>query len=96
MMHIIVWLFYRVFWKQINVPDEKICANCNEAAIRELLTIRAEAECEHMHRFRKITGSVNEPKSNDPGMIPGTHYPCIFRNLCVKEAYVISIQISVY
>ncbi len=34
----------------------------------------------------KITGSVNEPKSNDPGMIPGTHYPCIFWNLCVKEA----------
>ncbi len=42
--------------------------------------------CERTHRFRKITGSVNEPKSNDPGMIPGTHYPCIFRNLCVKEA----------
>ncbi len=42
--------------------------------------------CERTHRFRKITGSVNEPESNDPGMIPGTHYPCIFRNLCVKEA----------
>ncbi len=83
--------------------DEK-CVNWNEAAIRELLTIRAEAEivrgalytshemsrvftgslrvvCERTHRFQKITGSVNEPKSNDPGMIPGTHYPCIFRNL---------------
>ncbi len=42
--------------------------------------------CERTHRFRKITGSVNEPKSNDPGMIHGTHYPCIFRNLCVKGA----------
>ncbi len=42
--------------------------------------------CERTHRFRKITGSVNEPKSDHPGMIPGTHYPCIFRNLCVKEA----------
>ncbi len=99
--------------------DEK-CVNWNEAAIRELLTIRAEAEiiqfsemvsgalytshersrvftgslrvvCERTHRLRKITGSVNEPKSNDPGMIPGTHYPCIFRNLCVKEALLMYI-----
>ncbi len=75
--------------------DEK-CVNWNEAAIRELLTIRAEAEiirqfsemvsgalytshersrvftgslrvvCERTHRFRKITGSVNEPKSDHP------------------------------
>ncbi len=79
--------------------------NWNEAAIRELLTIRAEAEivrqfsemvrgalytshemsrvftgslqvvCEHTHRFRKITGSVNEPKSDHPGTNHGTHFP---------------------
>ncbi len=97
--------------------DEK-CVNCNEAAIRELLTIRAEAEivrqfsemvrgalytshemsrvftgslgvvCERTHRFQKITGSVNEPKSDHPGTNHGTHFPCIFRNGCVKEAMV--------
>ncbi len=90
--------------------------NWNEAAIRELLTIRAEAEiirqfseivsgalytshersrvftgslrvvCECTHRFRKITGSVNEPKSDHHGTNHGTHFPCIFRNGCVKEA----------
>ncbi len=95
--------------------DEK-CVNWNEAAIRELLTLRAEAEivrqfseivrgalytshemsrvftgslrvvCERTHRFRKITGSVNEPKSDHPGTNHGTHFPCIFRNGCVKEA----------
>uniref|UniRef100_A0A673GVK0 Ubiquitin carboxyl-terminal hydrolase n=1 Tax=Sinocyclocheilus rhinocerous TaxID=307959 RepID=A0A673GVK0_9TELE len=32
--------------------------------------------------FRKITGSVNEPKSNDPRTNHRTHYPSIFRNLC--------------
>ncbi len=115
MTHFIVRLFYQLFWRQINVHTTKKCVNWNEAAIRELLTIRAEAEivrqfsemvrgalytshemsrvftgslrvvCECTHRFRKITGSVNEPKSDHPGMIPGTHYPCIFRNLCVKE-----------
>ncbi len=71
------------------------CVNWNEAAIRELLTICAEAEivqfsemvrgalytsheisrvftgslrvvCERTHRFQKITGSVNEPKSDHP------------------------------
>ncbi len=103
--------------------DEK-CVNWNEAVIRELLTIRAEAEiilqfsemvrgalytshemsrvftgslrvvCERTHRFQKITGSVNEPKSNDPGMIPGTHYPCIFQNLCVKEALDFSLGLG--
>ncbi len=52
--------------------------------------------CERTHRFQKITGSVNEPKSNDPGMIPGTHYPCIFRNLCVKEALVNYSELSSY
>ncbi len=94
--------------------DEK-CVNWNEAAIRELLTIRAEAEivrqfsemvrgalytshemsrifmgslrvvCERRsdHRFRKITGSVNEPKSDHPGTNHRTHFPCIFRNGCV-------------
>ncbi len=97
--------------------DEK-CVNWNEAAIRELLTIRVEAEivrqfskmvrgalytshemsrvftgslrvvCERTHRFRKITGSVNEPKSDHPGTNHWTHFPCIFRNGCVKEAYV--------
>ncbi len=95
--------------------DEKY-VNWNEAAIRELLTIRAEAEiilqfsemvsgalytshersrvftgslrvvCECTHRFRKITGSVNEPKSDHPGTNHGTHFTCIFRNGCVKEA----------
>ncbi len=95
--------------------DEK-CVNWNEAVIRELLTIRAEAEivrqfsemvraalytphemsrvftgslrvvCERMHRFRKITDSVNEPKSDHPGTNHGTHFPCIFRNGYVKEA----------
>ncbi len=84
--------------------DEK-CVNWNEAAIRELLTIRAEAEivrqfsemvrgalytslemprvftgslrvvCERTHRFWKITGSVNEPKSDHPGTNHGTHFP---------------------
>ncbi len=98
--------------------DEK-CVNWNEAAIREILTICAEAEiilqfsemvsaalytshemsrvftgslrvvCERTHRFRKITGSVNEPKSDHPGTNHGTHFPCIFRNGCVKEAYMI-------
>ncbi len=88
--------------------------NWNEAAIRELLTIRAEAEiirqfsemvsgtlytshersrvftgslrvvCERTHRFRKLP--VNEPKSDHPGTNHGTHFPCIFRNGCVKEA----------
>ncbi len=42
--------------------------------------------CERTHRFRKITGSVNEPKSDHPGTNHGTHFPCIFRNGCVKEA----------
>ncbi len=95
--------------------DEKY-VNWNEAAIRELLTIRAEAEiilqfsemvsgalytsyemsrvftgslrvvCERTHRFWKITGSVNETKSDHPGTNHGTHFPCIFRNGCVKEA----------
>ncbi len=84
--------------------DEK-CVNWNEAAIRELITIRAEAEivrqfsemvrgalykshgmsrvftgslrvvCEGTHRFPKITGSVNEPKSDHPGTNHGTHFP---------------------
>ncbi len=75
--------------------DQK-CVNWNEAAIRELLTISAEAEivhqfsemvrgalytslemsrvftgslrvvCERTHRYWKITGSVNEPKSHHP------------------------------
>ncbi len=116
MTHFIVRLFLPVVLKADQRSHDEKCVNWNEAAIRELLTIRAEAEiirqfsemvrgalytshemsrvftgslqvvCERTHRFRKITGSVNEPKSNDPGMIPGTHYPCIFRNLCVKEA----------
>ncbi len=42
--------------------------------------------CERTHRFRKITGSVNETKSDHPGTNHGTHIPCIFRNGCVKEA----------
>ncbi len=42
--------------------------------------------CERTHRFRKITGSVNEPKSDHPGTNHGTHFPCIFRNGCVNEA----------
>ncbi len=46
--------------------------------------------CEHTHRFRKITGSVNEPKSDHPGTNHGTHFPCIFRNGCVKEALVLN------
>ncbi len=45
--------------------------------------------CERTHRFQKITGSVNEPQSNDPGTNHRTHYPCIFWNFCVKEAYVL-------
>ncbi len=91
---------------------KKICANCNEVEIRELLTkiIYQLSEngmchitchnvmssvftgylwdvCECTHRFWKITDSVNE-QSNDPGTNHGTHYPCIFRNFCVKEAIV--------
>ncbi len=42
--------------------------------------------CERTHRFWKITGSVNETKSDHPGTNHGTHFPCIFRNGCVKEA----------
>ncbi len=85
--------------------------NLNEAEIRELLTIRAEAEIVHQfsetvrsalytshvftgslrvvcesHRLRKITGSENEPKSEHPGTNHGTHFLCILRNGCVKEA----------
>ncbi len=97
--------------------DEKY-VNWNEAAIRELLTIRAEAEiilqfsemvrgalytshemsrvfsgslrvvCECTHRFRKITGSVNAANLTIRETNAGTHYPCIFRNLCVKGAWV--------
>ncbi len=44
MTHFVVQLFYRVFWRQINVHTMKKCVNSNEAAIRELLTICAEAE----------------------------------------------------
>ncbi len=44
MTHFVVQLFYRVFWRQINVHTMKKCVNWNEAAIRELLTICAEAE----------------------------------------------------
>ncbi len=44
MTHFIVRQFYRVFWRQINVHTTKKYVNWNEAAIRELLTIRAEAE----------------------------------------------------
>ncbi len=102
------------------------CVNWNEAAIRELLTIRAEAEiilqfsemvsgalytshersrvftgslrvvCERTHRFRKITGSVNEPKSDHPGTDHGTHFPCIFRNGCVKEAIEVTTKTKVH
>ncbi len=45
--------------------------------------------CERTHRFRKITGSVNEPKSDHPGTNHGTHFPCKYpewlceRGLCV-------------
>ncbi len=41
---------------------EKICANCNEAEIRELLTIHAKAEivCQlsHIVMSRAFTGSL--------------------------------------
>ncbi len=92
--------------------DEK-CVNWNEAAIRELLTIRAEAEivrqfsemvrgalytshemsrvfmgslrvvCERTHRFRKITGSVNEPKSDHHG----THFSVYFPGWLCERGY---------
>ncbi len=101
-----------VVLKEDQRSHNEKCVNWNEAAIRELLTIRAEAEivrqfsemvrgalytshemsrvfmgslrvvCERTHRFRKINGSVNEPKSDHHG----TYFPCIFRNGCVKEA----------
>ncbi len=85
--------------------------NWNEAAIRELLTIRAEAEiilqfsemvsAHYTHRMkghvslRVVCECTQIPenhwqcecsKSDDPGTNAGTHYPCIFRNLCVKGA----------
>ncbi len=41
--------------------------------------------CERTHRFRKITGSVNEPKSDHPGTNHGKNFLGIFRNGCVKE-----------
>ncbi len=100
--------------------DEKY-VNWNEAAIRELLSIRAEAEiilqfsemvsahytchmkchvslrvvCECTHRFRKITGSVNAANLTIREQnTRGTHYPCIFRNLCVKGALVVLMLVS--
>ncbi len=112
MTHFIVRLFLPVVLKADQRSHDEKYVNWNEAAIRELLTIRAEAEiilqfsemvhgalytshersrvftCECTHRFRKITGSVNEPKSDHPGTNHGTHFPCIFRNGCVKEALV--------
>ncbi len=34
--------------------------------------------CERMHRFQKVTGSVNEPKSDYPGTNHGTHFSVYF------------------
>lgn len=51
--------------------------------------------CERMHRFQKITGIVNKPKSNDPWSNPETYYQCIFWNLCVKGAYMWKRLISI-
>ncbi len=79
--------------------DEKY-VNWNEAAIRALLTIRAEAEIIRQfsemvrgalytshERSRVFTGSLRVVcESDDPGTNAATHYPCIFRNLCVKGA----------
>ncbi len=53
--------------------------NWDEAAIRELLAIFAftgslQIVCERMHRFRKITSSVIDPKSDHPGTNHGTHF----------------------
>lgn len=47
-------------------------------------SLRDVYEC--THRFRKVTGSVNEPKSNNP-----VTNQCVFRNLCVKEAVVLLV-----
>jgi len=44
--------------------------------------------CVNMHKLWEITGSVNEPKSNDLGTIGGTHYLCIIQKLSVNGAYV--------
>ncbi len=121
---LIMWLFYRVFWRQINVHTDK-CIIWNKAEIRECLTIRIEAEivhqfsetvssilytshemsnvftgslrvmCECTHSFRKITGSVNEPKPEDPGTNHGTHFPCFFQDGCVKEAYDVIVWLNI-
>ena len=50
--------------------------------------------CERTHRFREITGSVNEPKSNDLGTIAGTHYLCIIWNLSVKGARACATELA--
>ena len=44
--------------------------------------------CERTHRSWQITGSENEPKSNNPGTNAGSHYLCVSRNLCVRGAQV--------
>ncbi len=40
--------------------------------------------CERTHRFRKIKGSVNEPKSDHPGTNHGTHHVYFPEWLCER------------
>ncbi len=49
--------------------------------------VSLQVVCECTHRFGKITGSVNEPKSNDPETNHRAHFPCTFPNDCVREAF---------
>ncbi len=116
MTHFIVRLFYRVFLKADQRSHDDKYVNWNEAAIRELLTICAEAEiilqfsemvsgalynvtwkvtclygiftgCVWTHaQIPKITGSVNEPKSDHPGTNHGTHFPyrAVWKRLCIN------------
>ncbi len=68
MTHFIIRLFYRVFWRQINVQHDEKCVNWNEAAIRELLTIRAELKsfslvkwwAAHYTRHMNVTLSLRD------------------------------------
>ncbi len=52
--------------------------------------------CERTHRLRKITGSVNETKSDHPRTNHGTHFPCIFRNGCERAINISSFPLCIH
>ncbi len=63
-----VIIMHRVFWRQINIHNEK-CINWNEAEIREFLTIRAEADIpqQFSEMSRVFTGSLCVNARTDSG-----------------------------